>query len=93
MFTFVSSKNAISSSSNNNTIDLSCFTSNNVSVSKTSDAILNLYSLTNKKDCENSSQEVSICQNNPKIKTFINSVCMVMFASWEPNPLLNGCIL
>ena len=84
---------ATGSCSNDDIIDLSAFSFNNVSASKTNDAFVDLSGSTTKVDCAKVSEQVSIHHNNSKIKEYIDSVCMDMFSSYELKHLMDVCIL
>ena len=84
---------ATDSYSKNDTILFSVFSSNNVTVSKTSFAIVDLSDSTTKEDFEKFSEEDSIHHNNFKIKEYIDSVCMDKILLWEPKLLINVWIL
>ena len=74
-------------------IDLSGLTSNNVPVSKTTDAIRDVNGSTKNVDSETVPEGVPIHHNNFKIKKYINSMGMDMRSSWEPNLVIDVCIL
>ena len=84
---------AISLSSNDDIINRSGFTSNNVSVSKTTDAIVDINGSTKNLDSQTVPDEISINHNDFKIKEYIEAICMYMFASWKPKLVMEVCII
>ena len=75
-------KYAIGLSPKDNIINISGFTSNNVSISKTTDAII---------DVNGKTVEISIHHYDFKIKEYmIYYGCMNMFASWEPKLVMDA---
>ena len=71
-------------SSNDEIIYLIGLTSNNISVISTTDAIIDVNSSTKNLNSETILEEYSKHHNNFKIKEYIDSVCMDMFAPWQP---------
>ena len=63
-------------------INLCGFISNNISVAPTTDAIINVYGSTKSLYSATVPEELSKHHNNFKIKEYIDSVCMDMFAPW-----------
>ena len=80
-------------SPNDDIINLSGFTSNHIPVTPTTDATIDVNSSTKPLDSETVTEEISIHHNNFKIKEYFDSVCMDMFAPWEPKLLMDVCIL
>ena len=72
-------------SSNDEIISLSGLTSNNIPVTSTTDAIIDVHNSTKNIDSETAPEELSKYHNKFKIKEYIDSVCMDIFAPWEPN--------
>ena len=79
-------------SSNNKIINLSCLTSKNIPVIPTTDAIIDVNGSTKNLDGETVPEELSIHHNNFKIKEYIDSVCMDIFAPRKPKLLMDVCI-
>ena len=73
--------------------NLSGLTFNNIPVATTTDAIIDVNGLTKNLKNETVPEEFSIHHNNFKIKEYIDSVCMDMFAPWEPKLLMDLCNL
>ena len=71
-------------SSNDEIVDFSAFTSTNFSVTKATDAIIDGNGSTKNLDSEIVPGELSIHHNDFKITEYIDSVCMDIFAPWEP---------
>ena len=80
-------------SSNDEIINLSGLASNNIPVTPTTDAIIDVNGSTTNLDSETVPEELSKYHNNFKIKEYIDSVCMDMFVPWEPKLLIDVFIL
>ena len=78
-------------SSNDEIINLSGLTSNNIPVTLTTDAIIDANGSTKNLDSETVPEELSKHHNKFNIKEYIDSVCM--FSSWERNFSMDVCIL
>ena len=80
-------------SSNDEIINLSGLTSKIIPVTPTTDAIIDVNGSTKNLDSETVPEELSNHHYNFKNKVYIDSVCMNVFASWEPKLFINVCIL
>ena len=71
-------------SSNDEIINRSGFTSNNIPLTPTTDAIIDVNGSTQILNTETVPEDLSKHHNNFMIKQHIGAVCMEMFAPWEP---------
>ena len=72
-------------SSNDEIINLSGLSSNNIPVTPTTNAIIDVNGSAKNLDSETVAEELSKHHNNYNIKELFDSVCMDMFALWNPN--------